>query len=336
MLTRPQITDESIIACLRDGFGLRIIQVTFLSIGADVNSAAFRVTVDNGTPYFLKLRSGYFNPVAVEVPTFLYAQGIRTVMAPLPTIDNQLWASAGGFSCLLYRYFEGTNGFEAILSKMQWHDLGESLRAVHGAPLPAGLASRLPREDYEPRLRNVVRAFDRHVRQTIFDDPIAARFADLWTARRNEIQCIVDRAEGLAQTLRNREVGLVLCHSDLHAGNVLLGADDELAIVDWDEPILAPKERDLMFVGGGVGGVWNQPQEADWFYEGYGHAMVDPVALYYYRYERIVADFAAYADQILGLQGSAEDRELGLRQVMSQFLPGDVIEIAHRSYPFTV
>ncbi len=102
---------------------------------------------------------------------------------------------------------------------------------------------------------------------------------------------------------------------------MLVGADDELAIVDWDEPILAPKERDLMFVGGVVGGVWNEARESAWFYEGYGHAEVDPIAPAYYRYE-----------QILGVQGSAEDREVGRRQQVAQLLPGSVIEIAHRTY----
>jgi spectinomycin phosphotransferase len=29
---------------------------------------------------------------------------------------------------------------------------------------------------------------------------------------------------------------------------------------------------------------------------------------------------------------SAEDREEGLRQMQGQFLPGDVVAIAHRSY----
>ena len=46
---------------------------------------------------------------------------------------------------------------------------------------------------------------------------------------------------------------LVLCHADLHAWNVLLDTDRQLWLVDWDETILAPKERDLMFVVGGIG-----------------------------------------------------------------------------------
>jgi spectinomycin phosphotransferase len=118
----------------------------------------------------------------------------------------------------------------------------------------------------------------------------------------------------------------------LHAGNVLVSANDELAIVDWDNPIVAPKERDLMFVGGGVGGVWNKAQEEALFYQGYGKTEIDPVALGYYRYERIVADIAATCEQIFGMQGSVADREEGLQQLMDQFLPNNVVEIAHRSY----
>jgi hypothetical protein len=38
-----------------------------------------------------------------------------------------------------------------------------------------------------------------------------------------------------------------------------LAKDAELLVLrqDWDVPVLAPKERDLMYIGGGVGGVRN-------------------------------------------------------------------------------
>jgi len=149
--------------------------------------------------------------------------------------------------------------------------------------------------------------------------------------KRDEIQSIVERAEQLAQALQNRAVKLAVCHSDLHGRNVLVGADDELAIVDWDAPILAPKERDLMFIGGGVGGIWNNDQEASWFYQGYGQTEIDLVALSYYRYERIVVDIAEDSEQIFGMQGSVEERQKALG-LMNQFLPNNVVEIAHRSY----
>ncbi len=330
MLTRPDISDDTIIACLHDSFGLHISEVTFLPLGW-VNNAAYRVVADGGTPYFLKLRRGQFNEIAVAVPAFLHAQGIPQVMAPIATTTHTLWVHAHGFDWMLYPYFEGKTGFQAALSRPQWIALGQSMRAVHAATLPASLAEHVPQEDYAPVWRNAVKAFRQRVQQERYDDPIAAGFAVLWMTKRDEIQRIVERAEQLAHVLQDRGTRSVVCHADLHGNNVLIGADDELAIVDWDAPILAPKERDLMFIGGGVGGTWNTDQEAEWFYQGYGQTEIDLVALAYYRYERIVEDIAEFSQQIFGMQGSVEDRRRGLR-LMEQFAPNNVVDMADRSY----
>ena len=95
-------------------------------------------------------------------------------------------------------------------------------------------------------------------------------------ARRAAVFDLVKRADRCAEALQAHSPECVLCHSDLHAGNVLITTDDTLYLVDWDAPLLAPKERDLMFIGGGVGGIWNNDQEAAWFYQGYGQAGIDP------------------------------------------------------------
>jgi spectinomycin phosphotransferase len=330
MLTKPNISDDTIITCLHDSFGLHIAQVTFLPLGY-VHSAVYRVIADSGTPYFLKLRRGGFNQVAVAVPAFLHAQGIQQVVAPLATTTHTLWVHAHGFDWILYPFFDGKTGFEVDLSKAQWIALGKSMQAVHTTILPAALAERVPQEDYSPRWRDTVKVFHKQVAQDRYDDPIAASFAAFWMAKRDEIHCMVERAEQLAQALQNRAVKLAVCHSDLHGRNVLVGTDDEVAIVDWDEPILAPKERDLMFIGGGVGGIWNNDQEATWFYQGYGQTEIDLVALSYYRYERIVVDIAADAEQIFSMQGSVEERKKAMG-LMNQFLPNNVVDIAHRTY----
>ena len=102
----------------------------------------------------------------------------------------------------------------------------------------------------------------------------------------------------------------VLCHSDIHAANLLVAADGALYIVDWDEPILAPKERDLMYAGGGQSFLGYTPQEEEaLFYRGYGETQVDPVGLAYYRYERIIEDIAAFCEQLLTSgKGGADPR----------------------------
>jgi spectinomycin phosphotransferase len=265
-------------------------------------------------------------------------------MAPIPTASGELWARDHDYDWLLYPFFEGRTGFQVELSRAQWVALGRCMRAVHTTTLPAELAHLVPREEYSPRWRVLVREFHRQMTRPLFDDPVTTYLAAWWSAHGDEIRLILDRAEELARVLAPRALPRVLCHSDLHGNNVLVGADDTLAVIDWDEPILAPKERDLMFVGGGVAGVWNRDEEAAWFYEGYsqgqspdhnpgyGPTAVDPQALAYYRYERIVEDLAAYGLCIIGRQGSVEDREDGLRRLASIFSPGDVVEMAHRAY----
>lgn len=333
MLTPPDLANDIIIACVRDTFGLPIAHATFLPVGADVHSAVYRLTTADGTSYLLKLRRGTFNEVAVAVPAFLHAQGIQQIMAPIATATHQLWVHAHGFNWMLYPFFEGKTGFEVGLSPAQWITLGASMQAVHTTVLPAGLVAGMRRETYSPRWRRRVQAFHTQVAQHAYEDPIAAHLATFWTIKRDEIHRVVERAEQFAEALQQRVVAPVVCHADLHAGNVLVGSDGALAIVDWDELMLAPKERDLMFVGGGIGGVWNTAYEEKLFYGGYGEAEIDPVVLAYYRYERIVADIAAYAEQIFGMQGSADDRAQGLHELMGQFLANSVVEIAHRSYP---
>jgi spectinomycin phosphotransferase len=106
------------------------------------------------------------------------------------------------------------------------------------------------------------------------------------------------------------------------AGNFLVDADDALYIIDWDNPILAPKERDLMFIGGAQGFRGYSAQEEEiLFYRGYGQTQIDPIALAYYRFERIVEDIAIYCEQLLSTQRGGEDREQSLHYLKPNFFP---------------
>ena len=144
------------------------------------------------------------------------------------------------------------------------------------------------------------------------------------------IRRLVDRAEQLAEKLQNQPQKFVLCHSDIHAGNVLI-AGNEIYIVDWDEPIMAPKERDLMFIGGGVGNVWNKPHEEKLFYKGYGKTEVNSTILAYYRHERIVEDIAIYSQELLLTTAGGKDRPEMYKQFIDMFDPQGVVEIAFKT-----
>jgi len=95
MLIKTNLTDEEIIACLRDTYGIDVATIAFLPLGADFSTAVYRVTTNNGSDYFLKLRSGEFLEASVSVPKYLANLGIKQIIPPLATKTGQLWSPLG-------------------------------------------------------------------------------------------------------------------------------------------------------------------------------------------------------------------------------------------------
>ena len=232
---------------------------------------------------------------------------------------------------ILYPFIDGQNGYEVTLSDRQWLEFGAALKGVHTAHIPPALASLIPHETYSPRWREMVKTFQAQIEETTFDDPTAAKLAAFMLDRRDEISHLVRRAGQLGLALQTRSIDFVLCHSDMHAGNLLIGADRTVYIVDWDNPTFAPKERDLALVGGCP--VWNNPRDTALFYQGYGPAEVDRMALAYYRYERIIQDMAAFCEQLFLTAEGGEDREQSYQYFTGQFLPDHEVEIACKTDP---
>ena len=332
MLEQPAIQDAAITDCLRDQYELNITKLEFLPLGADRNTAVYRAVGDDGTNYFVKLRSGNFDEITVAIPKLLHDQGIKQVIAPIVTESGALWALLGDFQMALFPFVVGHNGYEIPLTDEHWIELGQVLKGLHTAALPPEIAARIPREPYSGQWRTIVKQFQAQVETTSFDDPVSAALADLLKAQEPTISTLVRRAERLGEVLQKQPPQFVLCHADIHAANLLIEADSTLHVVDWDTVILAPKERDLMFVAGAQFGDERTPeQEEDIFYKGYGQVKTNPVALAYYRYERIVEDIASYSEEIFLTDPNNQDRAVGVRRVSNNFLPGATIDMAYRT-----
>lgn len=329
MLEKPPIEDDLIRTRLAVEYGLDAAEIEFLPLGADVNTAVYRILAANGSEYFLKLRSGPFKETGVSIPSFLSSQGVSMIIPPVDTREGGGWGSLGEYRMILYPYIRGLDAYKRRLSEAQWLEFGSSLAAIHAAQLPPALEASLPREEFSPKWRESLGDFQALAKDKAFSEPVAAELAALMRSRMNQIDEVRERAEDLADLLRQRALHTVLCHSDLHPGNFLAADDGRIFIVDWDEAILAPKERDLMYIGatGHPGG----EKERNLFYQGYGHADVDTATVAYYRYERIVQDLAAYCAQLLLSDEGGRDRAQGLEYFKSNFMPGGEIDIARET-----
>ena len=333
MPEKPELKDEQIINCLRDEYELSVENISFLPLGADVDSSVYRVETKDGTNYFVKSRKGdLFNEASVVIPNFLSALGIRHVIPPLATQTGQLWANINPFKVVLYPFVEGQAGLDIKMSNQQWFEFGTALKQFHSADIPANITSAIQRDNFSPQWRDTVKMFLEHVEKATFNEHVQIEAADFLKSKKDEILDVGKRAEQLAQMLREEPPEFILCHSDLHGYNLLIDNNGALYIVDWDGLMFAPKERDLMFIGGGHGDSGYTPREEEaMFYQGYGQTYINPIAIAYYRYERIIMDIADDCDIILLSDEGEENRTAALEDLKNKFLPNSYIEIAHQT-----
>lgn len=331
MIERPDIPDERILAGLQEYFGIQTHQFTFLPLGADANTAVYKVLTPDTTPYFVKLKLRNFAPFSVELPSFLQLQGIPQVITPLLTRSGSPWADLGEVKLIVLPFVKGRDGYEVDLSDANWIELGRTMRRVHDLSLPGDLRRQIPQEDYSPRYRQALsELLERAGAAHSTDDMIAAMEESLrqYAAL---LQDVLQQAGDLAQYLGAVSREFVLCHADLHAGNVFIeNGSGRLYILDWDDPVLAPRERDLMFPGGAQGFRGHTPQEEELlFMQGYGQVQVDRKALAYYRFERVIIDLGLFGEVICNLRESPGNRAQALAYFKSNFMKGGTIERAY-------
>ena len=112
MPEKPELSDKEIANTLWIEYGLNVEEISFKLLGADRNTAVYRVVTKDHAVYFVKLRKTDFNSASVEVPCYLSTRGVKQIIPPIRTITGKLWAKLDTFRIILYLYVEGRNGFE--------------------------------------------------------------------------------------------------------------------------------------------------------------------------------------------------------------------------------
>jgi spectinomycin phosphotransferase len=329
----PGLSFERIAVTLELNYGIVPRSIAYLPIGHDMRAFVYRVeTVDAG--YFLKIRAGAVYEASLQVPRALIDAGIEQVIAPLRTISGSLWCDldgGNGHTVVLYPFISGQSGMTSGVSPDQWRAFGIALRAVHDSGLHARFESTLRVEDFVLPSAAKLRRMLAIAGDQVVDSPEARRFHDFWRENQRQIDVVLRRSAELGDALRAKPFELVLCHSDIHAANLLIGDDGRLWLIDWDGPLIAPRERDLLFVIGSRIALRVKPDDEARFFEGYGTVEIDPDALRYYRYERIVEDLGEFAESIMLTPDHSEEwraYEAGLAR--SLFEPDGDIERAER------
>jgi spectinomycin phosphotransferase len=329
-----RLPDSTIVGVVESNYQLSVSGVVFLPLGADASSVVYRVETAEGKQFLLKGRKPeQFNPASVLVPRQLWLERVPNVLSPLVTHNQSFWASEHGWTWSLFPYVQARMAVETGLTADQWSTLGLTLKRIHTMQLALDTSRLVPTESYRPSRYDSLPRLAEACRKAS-DDPIKRDFCGLWSSQQDAIAELMRRSEALASELKSDPRPLVLCHADFHVWNILVSRDDGLWIVDWDETILAPKERDLMFVVGSIARNLVSDGQAQSFLQGYGNPNVDDLALAYYRSAWALQDLAAYGEDIFFSPGLGEEsRRESLETIRAMFEPGNIVSIALASEP---
>src|SRR5215216_2604651 len=271
MIEKPSIRDEKIISALNDHYSIPVIDVEFLPIGNDASAWAYRVDTEKQNTYFLKVRKEISNRAGFLVPRFLQGQGVEQALAPLPTKNQELWARVKDFFFILYPFVNGQQAMEIGMSDSKWMEFGSVLKRIHVTVLPSDISEHVRRETFIPKWSGLVKEFHKQVNRQSYQDAYLRELATFWKGNNETIQTIIERTQRIGKYLQQIELEFVLCHADIHTANILITPGQDMFVVDWDDTLLAPRERDLMFV---LGEDTIQTREEQLFFDGYGNVTI--------------------------------------------------------------
>lgn len=328
---KQALSDQCIIDCLNTNYDIKVTKLTFLPIGADMNASVYKAEAQDQSSYFIKLKHGHHHDISANIIALLHDAGIQHLIPPIKTTLGQPIQHINDFTLIVYPFVEGQDGFSRHLTDDQWVTLGKVMKQIHEIDVPPAIQLMIRCENYSSKWREAVRSLYAYIESKPSGDEIALKLIAFMKKYSAPIHRLVDRATQLGKQIQDQLPQFVLCHSDIHGGNVLMNENNIIYIVDWDDPIMAPKERDLMFIGGGVANVWNKPQEEEFFYRGYGKTEINRTILAYYRHERIVEDIALIGQQLLLTSVDNQTKIESYKHFIDQFEPQGVVEIAFKT-----
>ncbi|MCW3841267.1 phosphotransferase [Micromonospora yasonensis] len=324
--------DQPLVARVAEAFGLTLVTAVPVDLGADPAARLWRATSADGGGYAVKLTSGG-TPAGLVVTARLAAAGVPGIAASLTTRDGRLSAVHDGRRLTVTPWVSDRPAPAGGMRPAHWRAYGAVLAAAHAVPVTDALAG-LPREDHtHAAVADAVRGTDRRLRAV---DDRADRWtrevATGWQGVAADLARLLSAVDRLGTELRARPAELVVCHGDPHLGNLLLGAEGQVWLIDWDDAVLAPRERDLMFVlGGGPAFAPDGRVDEAAFRDGYGPVRPDPLRLAYHLGVRALDDIWSWSADVADPDRPEADRVRALRIVAGLLSPSGLVTLARRA-----
>lgn len=247
MLERPpELSPDLITRKLRQHWDLVAVEVDYLPAGH--GSHNWTVTAADGTRWFVKVDHGArpSRRASFRAAVALREGGLDSVQAPIRCRSGALTCliaehgESGQWELAVFPFIEGSNpdfshdGHRARIAR----EVGR----LH-AQVPVPSAAEVWQSGFrKPELIDLLAT---GLDSPWTDGPYAAAAHALLQACRREIGDLLDRHDRLAARLDQSDLPWVIPHGEPHGGNTMFDTAGNVQLIDCDDLMIAPRERDL-------------------------------------------------------------------------------------------
>jgi spectinomycin phosphotransferase len=284
MVIWSPIDRQDLRAALESGYGLR--DVTLAPAPRGFVAETYIVTAGEGR-YFAKLVtiSRYSENIEASLPALLEMrqQGIDAISYPIPARDGQLSMVVDGRLLVLFNYIDGQWTFDYPFA-----DYVRLLAQVHAM---TGRITRPPaHEDFALAFRDDLLRHLETVWTGAFTHPVEREVQTLMHGERDRLRRDFATMESLMREMQQAGHERVLTHGD-GGGNILMDARGKIYLIDWDDLLLAPRERDTWFYA-------DSEEFLSLYREYFPGYTVNQRVCAYYLYRRFFDDLEGFLDKI--------------------------------------
>ncbi len=242
MVTEPKIDKEALKEFLTQEYSLEITDMNFIPRG-ECSWGYKLITKDQ--QYFLKIYATKDVPEEAFHLTYdLFEKcGVAHIVHPLKTNNGRVRSMFQDNSVAVFNYIEGIVSDETDLNEQQFEQLGILMARIHQSvkflgPLQKKDEFELWDQDYVRVMKSLDNSEDIYVQQMI----------EVLIKNRSRIEKEYAELKEIQKIVKQQDIEFVNCHGDPTPSNIMLTPTGEVYLIDWDDPVSAPKEKDLVFL----------------------------------------------------------------------------------------
>ncbi|MGY4884347.1 MAG: phosphotransferase [Nanobdellota archaeon] len=243
------INNNEIERFLNSKYGIKSNKIKFLSSAEDGDY--YKVSSKDNA-YFLKiyLTGKIFSKSKKELSSineFLYnlreKYGFNHAHAPVRNKDKKTISSFKGRPFILLEFIPGENPKELTIK--DYEKLGKIISKLHNLPKAHFKNIKSDRFNFslEKKIFNILNILEK---SNFKQRTSASRLKDLFVGNKKFIAELFTFLKKESLYIKGKKKDYVICHGDLHKGNILK-SNKGIFIIDWEHLKLALPEQDLMW-----------------------------------------------------------------------------------------